>query len=333
MLAHTTGREPRLSTNTVLAGKRRLSLRRLGTVLNALPPEAISLEAAAELLRSDDFYVRYSTAELLSKRGDREARLLLQALLAGESPPVRASVTRHLYYFSWYVAEPLLRQALGDADHRVRESAVYALCNRQDLDALRLLAEALSGETDEVLMAAAWGLVGCRDTAAVPALELALQAADPQVRVKALEALGSNGTLQAAATVRRTLQQDPDLDVIYAATLSLVELAGESCLPEVAAAIAASHGPARRQLLRGLFHATNYRHLDVAQATGLAQLLDALARALADEAPETRLAAVYPLAWMGGERAAALVRAAYEQESDPALKEQIAHVAASFQQM
>ena len=43
-----TGREPRLATSK--QGQRRLSLRRLATMINVLPPEAISLEAAEEML-------------------------------------------------------------------------------------------------------------------------------------------------------------------------------------------------------------------------------------------------------------------------------------------
>ena len=47
-----TGREPRLAINNTKQGKRRLSLRHLATMLNVLPPEAISLDAAAEMLRN-----------------------------------------------------------------------------------------------------------------------------------------------------------------------------------------------------------------------------------------------------------------------------------------
>jgi len=61
-----TGREPRL---THKKGHYRLSLRGLGTMLNVLPPEAISLEAAAAALGSKDFYVRYNAARLLRRRG------------------------------------------------------------------------------------------------------------------------------------------------------------------------------------------------------------------------------------------------------------------------
>ena len=84
-----TGREPRLAYKK---GHYRLSLRGLGTMLNLLPPESISLDAAEAALRNKDFYVRYNAARLLRRRGDRDARIIMgDALLNGEVP-TRASV-------------------------------------------------------------------------------------------------------------------------------------------------------------------------------------------------------------------------------------------------
>ncbi|MEO0563228.1 MAG: hypothetical protein AAF125_14060, partial [Chloroflexota bacterium] len=56
-----TGREPRL---TIVGGRgeRRLSLRGVATMLNMLPPEAISMDAAEAALRSEDFFVRYNAS-------------------------------------------------------------------------------------------------------------------------------------------------------------------------------------------------------------------------------------------------------------------------------
>ena len=50
-----TGREPRLAAGYHKKGERRLSLRRLGTMLNMLPPEAVSLDALAEAVHSQEF--------------------------------------------------------------------------------------------------------------------------------------------------------------------------------------------------------------------------------------------------------------------------------------
>ena len=87
-----TGREPRLATGTMEQGKQRLSLRRLGTMLNVLPPNAVALDAIKEMLRSEEFFVRYNAAKLLSKRADRDARLVMEDALKNGQPRTRASV-------------------------------------------------------------------------------------------------------------------------------------------------------------------------------------------------------------------------------------------------
>ncbi|MBC7814633.1 MAG: HEAT repeat domain-containing protein, partial [Burkholderiales bacterium] len=243
-----TGREPRLSTTK--QGQRRLSLRRLATMINVLPPESISLEAAEEMLRNDEFFVRYNAAQMLARRGDREARVTMQRVLTDGETPSRATVARHLYGFSWFAAEPLIKQALEDKDARVREGAIYALCDLRMMNAYQLLVEVLSSEEDSVREAAAWGLRDCQDAAAVPVLKIVLEAKDADVRIKALEALGANDTPEAMPVVRNAMN-DPEPDVKYAATLSLLELAGETWLEELSGIIGRTHGITRQQVLRG----------------------------------------------------------------------------------
>lgn len=325
-----TGREPHLFQSPAIKGKQRLSLGRLGNLLSTIAPDSISLEAAVEMLQSDDFYVRFSAAELLGKRADRETRLALQHLLETAETPVRASIARHLHYFSWFVAEPLFQQTFTDPDPRVHESAIYALCNLRDLNAFQLLLEQLPNEPDDVKVAAAWGLNDCQDPAAVPVLEIVLTAQDPEIRVKALESLGATNATAAIPPIRRVLHNDPSPDAVYAAALSLVEIAGQDSLAELAEAITNNEDEKRNQLIRGMFHATSYRHIDVAAAPAAGEIIDALALALQDQSAEIRLAAVYPLAWMGGERPMALVNQAVEAEEDTAIREQMAHIIASF---
>jgi HEAT repeat protein len=333
-----TGREPHLITiSKTRRGYQRLSLRRLGTLLNALPPDAISLDAAAAMLRSDDFYVRYHAARLLSERGDRAARLILQEALKEGNGPTRASVARHLHHFSWYAGESLLRQALADEDERVREGAVYALCDLRELAAYRVLVETLPGETDTVRGAAAWGLRNCQDSAAVPVLEVTMQAHDPDVRIKALEALSANNTPEAIPVVEKALVEDDDLEVVYNAVLSLIELRGTDGLCALADLITWTNGERLEPLLRGLFHATNYLHVPL---SGHPALLDALAHALADDMPSARMAAVWVLAWMRDDRADALLREAFYREQSGLVQAHLlrvtvslmAHVGAEFLQ-
>jgi bilin biosynthesis protein len=319
MTSNITGREPRLiTTSSTRRGYQRLSLRHLGTLINALPPGAIALEAAAEMLRSDDFYVRYNAARLLAERGDRDARLIMQAALSDGSAPTRASVARHLHRFSWYAAELLIRQALADEDERVREGAVYALCDLRELAAYQVLVDVLPGETDMVRSAAVWGLRNCQDSAAVPVLTAALHARDPEVRIKALEVLSANNSPEAAAAVEAVLHGDSDHEVVYNAVLSLIELRGADGLYALAELITRTGGARLDPLLRGLFHATNYLHMPLTEHPSIDALLAALGHALEDPMPSARMAAVWTLAWMHDTRADSLLRDAFlrEQESE-----------------
>lgn len=296
-------------------------------MLNLLPPEAISLEAAAAALLSKDFFVRYTAARLLGRRGDRDARLVLQDVLSDGEPPSRASAARELHGFSWFSVEPSLRQALADPDLRVREAAVYALCDLREHNAFLLLAHALQNEVDDVRSAAAWSLRECRDLDALPVLEVIVtRAGDPDVRVQALESLGANGSPAAIPIVRAALE-DIDPDAQYAATLSWLELAGEVCLPELADRIAHASGSSRRSLLRGLFHATNYLQIDLTRSAALETMLNAFEAATRDPAPEVRMAAAWPLAWLVDDRAAALLERAYAIESDDEVKAHYVRVA------
>jgi HEAT repeat protein len=318
-----TGREPRLAYKK---GHYRLSLRGLGTLLNILPPESISLEAAEAALRSKDFYVRYNAARLLRRRGDRDARIIMEDALVNGDAPTRASVARELYGFSWYSAEPLLRQALNDEDVRVHECAVYALCDRHELRGYQLLVEVLPEGNDDVKAAAAWSLHNCQDPEAVPVLQVALTATDPEVRVKVLEALGANDMPEALPAVRNALD-DPEPEVQYAATLSLVELQSEACFLEIARLIEQTTGSKRQQILLGFFHATNYLLLDVAAMPTADIVLDALEQALLDPMPEARLAAIRPLAWIRHPRAPVILKRAYDVEYDSEVRARIVKIA------
>ena len=327
--SHVTGREPQLAMRTAKQGLRRLSLRHLATMLNVLPPDAVSLDALREMLHNDEFYVRYNAAKMLARRGDRDARLIMQEVLSNGEPRSRATVARHLYGFSWFAGEPLIRQALQDDDVRVREGAIYALCDLREMNAYQLMIEVLKNEQDDVKAAAAWGLRDCQDSAAVAVLKEVLSANDPDVRVKGLEALGANDTPEAMPVVRNAMN-DPEPDVKYAATLSLLELAGESWLEELSGVIGRTNGETRRQVLRGFFHATNYLKIDVAKAKAADLMIDALETALLDDLPDARMAVIWPLAWMRHERTPGILRRSYRLEQDSAVKAQMIRIVTSL---
>jgi hypothetical protein len=320
------GREPRLSTSYGKQGQRRLNIMGLANMLNLLPASAISLGALEEALRSEAFYVRYGSAKKLAERGDRDSRLVMQKVLTEGETQSRASVARHLYGFSWFAAEPLIKQALADEDHRVREAAVYALCDLRELAAYQLMTEILPKENDDVKMAAAWGLRDCQDPAAVPVLEIVIQADDPEVRIKGLEALGQT-EIPAAMPIVREAMNDPEPDVKYAATLSLLELAGESWLQELSGIIGRAKGQTLQQILRGFFHATNYLKIDVGGTKAADMMIDSLETALFDELPEARMSVIWPLAWMRHDRMPGILKQAYYREQDSEVKAHVVRVA------
>jgi len=326
-----TGREPRLTVAPGGGqGQRRLSLRGVANMLNMLPPEAITLEAADAALRSEDFFVRYNASKMLARRGDRDARVAMERILDDGPATSRASVARHLYGFSWYSGEALIRKALNDDDARVREGAIYALCDLRELNAYKLMIDELQDEEDNVLMAAAWGLRNTSDSAAIPVLELILNTAkDFEVRVKALEALGQSDTPEAKPIVRQAMN-DKEPDVKYAATLSLLELSGESWLTELSGIIGRVKGETLKQVLRGFFHATNYLKIDVSQSSAADLMIDALETALLDDDPSVREAVVWPLAWMRHERTPGIIRRTYTTEMDGKVKATIVKVATSL---
>ncbi|GAB4508619.1 MAG: hypothetical protein OHK0046_01570 [Anaerolineae bacterium] len=329
MTSKITGREPRLAVGSLKKGERRLSLRRFANMLVLMSPESVSLDALAVAVRHDEFFLRYNAAKMLGKRGDRDARLIIEDVLKTGDAPSRASVARHLYGFSWFTAEPLIKQALKDEDFRVREAAIYALCDLREYNAYQLMIEVLRNEDDRVRDAAAFGLRDTQDSAAVPVLEVVLEAKDPEVRIHALEALGQNDTPEAMPVVREAIN-DPEPDVKYAAVLSLLELAGERWLNELSGIIGRTSGVTLQQVLRGFFHASNYLKIDVGRSQAADLMIDALETALLDDMAEVRQAAIWPLAWMKHTRTPMILRKTYNLEQDSNVKAEIVRITTSL---
>ncbi len=317
------GQEPQLASTYTQKRSWRLSIDRLGIMLEMLSPTAISPEAIVAALHHKEFYVRYNAAKMLSRRGDRDARLIAQQMLTESPPATRANVARFLYGFSWYTAQHLFAQALTDEEPRVRESAMAGLSDCRMLDAYQMMAAALTNEVDDVYSSVVWSLKEHRHPAVVPVLVTTLQAADYEIRVHALEILGQNDLPEAIPVVKEAIIIDPDPEVKYAAMLSWLELTGEACLPEMVALIEQESGPTRQAILRGFFHATNYLNIDLTETNTLEMTLHALQTALADQDIEVRKAAVWPLVWLNHPQALALFKQSYYQEPNAEVKAHI----------
>jgi HEAT repeat protein len=182
-------------------------------------------------------------------------------------------------------------------------------------EAYSLAAEILQNASDALRLSAVWSLSSRPDPAAVPVLALALQAGNPEIRELALEVLGATEAPPAIPVVKTAIS-DPVPEVQYAAILSWVELARESCFSELAARIEQTHGWSRRWILRGLFHATNYMGVECGSAPDALVLIQALEHGLRDELPQTRLAAFLPLAWMRHPHADQALLAGFRREID-----------------
>lgn len=293
----------------------RLSLAGLGSILTNLNPQQASPDVLGMAMRSEDSLARFNAADLLARRGDREARLIFEEILGGGLPHQRASAARHLFRFSWFAAEPLFRRALADEDPRVAESAVFALCKMRQPEAYRLVMDVLQTGSDALRMSAVWGLQSHPDAGAVPVLALALKAANHEIRALALEVLGATDAPAAIPLVRAALDH-PDLETKYAATLSWIELARQECFTELAGILDTVSGQERRWILRGLFHATNYLGLELGSDAGSLALLEALGRAATDPLPAARLAAALPLTWCRQPRAGELLRSIFINDPD-----------------
>jgi molecular chaperone DnaK (HSP70)/HEAT repeat protein len=312
-----TGREPALVRREKVGFQ--LSLKGLASMLNLLPAEQVSVEVLSAALRSEECMARFNAAEILSRRGDRDARLAFEEILVQGAPHQRASAAQHLFRFSWFAAEPLYIQALKDEDPRVCEAAVFALCKMRLPEAYALVAEILKAGSDAMHAAAVWGMYNRPDPAAVPVLAVALQSSNAETRELALEVLGATES-PAAIQVVKSVLDDPSLEVQYAAILSWVELARAACFTEIADLIEQTTGWRRRWILRGFFHATNYMGIEIGSAPDAAVLIHALDAALHDDLPEARLAAFLSLAWIRHPLAESAVLVSFHHEGDSNVK-------------
>lgn len=331
-----TGREPRISAQYQHRAKTawRLAARNVAHMLRILPDDAITLETIEAALNNHDFLVRSSAAKRLVDRSDRQARLVLQRVLDHGTGPARANIARHLHGLTWFSAQPMLEQAFSDDDYRVREGAAYSLCTMGSLEAYQFLIDKLQDETnDQVLGAPAmeWGLHGKHDPLAVEVLKMSLKSGDAEIRAKAMEAFSTTETRAAIEPVRDMMLNDPDEHVVYHAALSYVELLESECVEDFAQWFTTISDPDRlKAMLRGFFHATNYRHVNVSGSTHIDALIDALQVVMQHDSTKVRWQGIWCLAWMKSDRTPAIIESLYHAEADMELKAHFLNVAVNL---
>ena len=193
---------------------------RLSASMSLIKLGSAAVESLIEHGNSSDS-LRYISAQILGKIGDRRASEFLQQLL--QSP-----------------------------NQYVRERAVRALGQLGDVSHLPTIEKVLTQDSViAVREGAAWGLGTLRDTAAVAALVAAQKDTSPIVRQTALSALQFLWTADAESAVRGALQ-DPDGRVRYVAVQMLGYHKSADALDELCLALADSSLGVRIESARAL---------------------------------------------------------------------------------
>ncbi len=121
---------------------------------------------------------------------DQVSQDLGRRLQAETSMAIKLELVRALGAFETPMADTALRMALSDPDPEIRRTAVKAWGRRQSPQAIQMLSQTLSSDTDlDVRMAAAAELGNFKDRAAVEALGVALEDSDPALQLRAIESL------------------------------------------------------------------------------------------------------------------------------------------------
>ena len=208
-----------------------------------------------------------------------------------------------------------LRRALAHPDARTRRSSVDALASIGGEQAGDSVAFALADEEREVQLAAmrALGRLG----RAEPLINLVATARDPSLVVAALRALG-DANPEKAFRAARPLVRSPDAAIACAAVEAIARLAGSTRL-------------ARVKPTDALFEALEHPDAEVVKVALSEIAAEPDARALArlglcldHSSWEVRRLAAELLGQDGSPGAQALLRARYEREKDPLVREALA---------
>jgi HEAT repeat protein len=206
-------------------------------LLRALAPQLAHLRGGASafalVARSREFRSRYwlqPPAGALARSGDAVARKFIEeSLLTDASPYVRAQAARESRELAG-LAEPL-RASLGDADPRVRESALGALATMTAPSTVARAASLLERDAWTFVRVAAARALGAqaRSDEGSRALLGALDDRAPSVRHAAILALGATRDAAAGKRIAEVADHaNEDTDVRAAAVAAL----GRTCRTE-----------------------------------------------------------------------------------------------------
>jgi HEAT repeat protein len=261
--------------------------------------ENVSAEVLRAALCHGQRAVRRSAAESLAQCADSEAIAALGDVLSSCTPAARTAAARQLSTLDWDDAQALWSAALADSDAQVRTAAIHALFEVDAPEALDLMAEQFNAVRS------------------------------PRLRAAILEHWAERGGVAHLDLVRAALD-DPSPQVCHAAATAMLDLLAESALVPLAQAAQRRQGAAKAAILRGIFNATNYLGIQIAESDDYDTILDALAAALHDSEPEVRRTATWLAVWIRHPRAEALFEAAYRAERDPEVQAYMLYVAVNL---
>lgn len=261
--------------------------------------ENISADVLRAVLCYGQRAVRSTAAQSLAQQADSESLAATHEVLRSCAPAARTAAARQLAAFDWEDSQPLWSLALADSDEQVRTAAIHALIEVDAPEALDLLAEQY------------------------PAVR------SPRLRAAILEHWAERGGVTHLDLVRAALD-DPAPQVCYSAATAMLDLLAETALSTLAEAILRREGAARAALLRGVFNATNYLGIQIAESDACDAVLDALEIALRDSDSEVRRTATWLAAWIAHPRAVSLLEAAYRAEPEPEVQAYMLYVAVNL---
>jgi HEAT repeat protein len=273
--------------------------------------DAVDLARVAVLVTHTDPRVSTSASNAVALIAERHA-VEARALLARTDPAGSDAAVGCALLRAASVREPsnvaFLERALAHADARVRRAAVDALAQLGAADAADAVSFALADEERDVQLAAVRALGQLRVGA--PLVDVVSAARDPGLVAAALRALG-----------------DADGDLAFGAAHPLLKHADPSIASSAVEAIGRL-GPRRKD---AIFEALDHPDVDVVKSALAEIALDLDARSLArlglclDHISwEVRRLAAELLGSDGSPSAQALLRARYEREKDPVVREAIA---------
>lgn len=265
--------------------------------------DAAAFEPLLVLLDHDELSVRQSAVGALNSIGHPELAAAAMARLRDPSPRVRESAVRIVGYFGFPEALDAFMELAADPEEPVRRAVLEHLPYIEHPDAVPRLVRAVMDETAGARATAARALGKVEGDAARHGLRSALDDAEPWVRYYAARSLAEQRDASAAGALLGLARGDAAMHVRIAAVDALGDLGGEQIVGDLRQFAASGETEFAAAALAALGR------------TATIDVMPDLEKALRDETPARRRAAVSALAAQG--TATAVDALAWAAAADP----------------